>query len=96
MATMSRLLKQLPSLRRSLSTLHRGGGGTVSAAPPPPALLPRISSLIDPSCPEFKSRQDDMKLLELELKKRLEKVYGGGGEKARERARGKGKLLVRE
>jgi len=37
-----------------------------------------------------------MKVLEADLKKRLERVYGGGGEKARERAKGKGKLLVRE
>ncbi|GAA5961824.1 hypothetical protein JCM3765_004084 [Sporobolomyces pararoseus] len=91
---MSRLLKQLPSLRRSLATLSSPLPRGVS--PPPPALLPRISSLIDPSSPEFKSRQDDMKVLESDLKKRLERVYGGGGEKARERAKGKGKLLVRE
>ncbi|GAA5829484.1 hypothetical protein JCM3766R1_001117 [Sporobolomyces carnicolor] len=85
---MSRLLK-IPSLARPLSTLS-------PKRAVPPQLLPRLSSVVDTTSPEFKSRQDDMKVLEDDLKKRLERVYAGGGEKARERARGKGKLLVRE
>jgi len=86
---MSRRLLRLPPLSRSLSTLPR-------VEPHRYSPLPQLSSLIDPSSPEFKARQDDMKLLESDFKKRLERVYLGGGEKARERARGKGKLLVRE
>ncbi|GAA5825553.1 hypothetical protein JCM5353_002337 [Sporobolomyces roseus] len=86
---MSLRLLRFPPLTRSLST-------ALQVPPHRFSPLPQLSSLIDPSSPEFKARQDDMKLLELDLKKRLERVYEGGGEKARERAKGKGKLLVRE
>ncbi|GAA5881440.1 hypothetical protein JCM16303_005650 [Sporobolomyces ruberrimus] len=83
---MTRLLR-LPGFARSLSTLQRKT---------PPQLLPRIASQVDMTSSEFKSRQEDMNGVESDLKERLERVYQGGGEKARARARGKGKLLVRE
>ncbi|GAA6013063.1 hypothetical protein JCM11491_000957 [Sporobolomyces phaffii] len=82
---------RLPQLARTLSTV---APATRAVALPP--LLPRLVSNVDTSSAEFKARQGDMQALEADLKQRLERVYGGGGAKARERAKGKGKLLVRE
>lgn len=58
-----------------------------------PAVLP---SLISTASPEFKAKAESMDSLVAELEGNLAKVREGGGSKAADRMRSKGKKLPRE
>ncbi|GAA5966648.1 hypothetical protein JCM21900_001962 [Sporobolomyces salmonicolor] len=88
LARLGRSLRPLPTTRHASSALPR--------RPPSYSPFPRLVSLVDPSSSDFQARKGDMTALEEQLKARLERVYLGGGEKARKRVKDKGKLLVRE
>ncbi|KAG8866003.1 hypothetical protein FRC20_009175 [Serendipita sp. 405] len=59
-------------------------------------MLPPLQSVVSTSSPEFIERAESMNALTAELKKDLVNVREGGGAKAQERMRSKGKLLPRE
>ncbi|GAA5888533.1 hypothetical protein JCM5296_001061 [Sporobolomyces johnsonii] len=88
LSLLRRYLPYVPIIRRASSAVQR--------RPPSYSPFPRLGSLIDPSSPDFQARKGDMTALEEQLKERLERVRLGGGEKARQRVKDKGKLLVRQ
>ncbi|GAA6000290.1 uncharacterized protein JCM10292_004072 [Rhodotorula paludigena] len=78
---------------RSLSLAsHR----TVAPAPPGSHPFPVLPTLVDPLSTTFEERAAQMRDKEDELRAMWGRVHEGGGEKARERVRKQGKMLVRE
>jgi 3-methylcrotonyl-CoA carboxylase beta subunit len=55
-----------------------------------------LRSAANPGSEEFRANQDANEALVADLRDQLERVAGGGGERARERHMGRGKLLPRE
>jgi hypothetical protein len=55
-----------------------------------------LPSLISPASPEFREKANAMDLLVADLEARLERARQGGGPKAAERMRSRGKKLPRE
>ncbi len=72
------------SLRRSLTSARRNYHATV------------LTSLISPASPDFASKAKAMDELVAELEAKTAVARLGGGAKAAERMRGKGKKLPRE
>src|SRR4051812_38612921 len=58
--------------------------------------MPRLVSHADPSSASFQSNAERMRELVADLRRGLERARAGGGERAVERHRGRGKLLARE
>lgn len=58
--------------------------------------MPVLSSALDPRSPEFQANADYHRELVAELRARLARAAEGGGEKARARHEGRGKLLARD
>ncbi|KDE04079.1 methylcrotonoyl-CoA carboxylase beta chain [Microbotryum lychnidis-dioicae p1A1 Lamole] len=75
-----------PSLRNGLASVqHRRMHG-----------FPVLSTAIDTSDPEFKERAEAMLVVEQEMQTLLRTIENGGGEKAKQKVKAAGKLLVRE
>ncbi|GAA6060723.1 hypothetical protein JCM10212_003344 [Sporobolomyces blumeae] len=110
MHRLARIAQRSLSTSRARAALsHVSASATSSPAPPPPhrpsprplpsslsSTVTTLASTVDVTSSEFQSRQADMDAVERDLRERLERVYAGGGEKARTKAKQKGKLLVRE
>ncbi|SCZ93627.1 BZ3500_MvSof-1268-A1-R1_Chr6-3g08781 [Microbotryum saponariae] len=58
--------------------------------------FPVLSTAIDTSDPEFKERAEAMQVVEQEMQTLLRTIENGGGEKAKQKVKAAGKLLVRE
>ncbi|EIN08738.1 carboxyl transferase [Punctularia strigosozonata HHB-11173 SS5] len=55
-----------------------------------------LPSLISPASPEFTRKKESMDTLVRDLEVKFQEVHGGGGQKALDRMRAKGKLIPRE
>jgi len=58
--------------------------------------MPALSSQIDPRSAEFAAHSNHQRQLAAELERRLRRAADGGGERARQRHTGRGKLLARD